>query len=470
MGRILIAITGQNGILNASLELARRLAADGHELHLAAPRPVGERITREGWAFTELPEIRMEPAELPPLGKGPVDKLKGLMKRYLKRNRLQSEALENTRPFAFIKLLDEFAPDLTLIDIELHEYVFATYGHKRSFVLLSQWYSIWREAGLPYQLTDVIPGAGETGTSAAINAIWKKTEAQRAKMFARIARLSAGADRRSTLLRFAKESGVGAEQFSFPFWPGPIAYDEWPVLVMAPLEMEFPHNQKQNLHYVGPMVHTGRKENPGISHRGERLEDIISRAEAGDKKIILVTVSTLHLGDADFLRRLVSAVILKTDWTIILGLGGKLTVKDLVAGGRSPAVREKALDRIIPENVHAFTYVPQLRVLKGADLSINHGGIHTIHECLHFGVPMLVYSGKRSDQPGCAARVHYHEVGVKADKDVDSATDICTKIVEVLNGPYADNVRQMRDRASRYADTKTVERLVQGFINDKNTQ
>ncbi|MBV7332993.1 hypothetical protein KFU94_33145 [Chloroflexi bacterium TSY] len=46
----------------------------------------------------------------------------------------------------------------------------------------------------------------------------------------------------------------------------------------------------------------------------------------------------------------------------------------------------------LPPNVKAFSSVPQLDVLRHADLMLCHGGITTINECIFFGVPMIVYS------------------------------------------------------------------------------
>lgn len=451
MGKILITITGQNGILNASLELARRLALAGHEVQLAAPRPVGERIEREGWAFTELPEILMEPAKLPALGSGPFGKLAGLYARWSMEDRLRAEANQATRPLAFVELTRQSSPDLLLIDIELHEYILAAHGRGLNYILLSQWYSLWRRPGLPYQLTHAIPGVGEDGTPAAIAAHWDKITKQRRGMFKRIARLSFGADRRSTLLRLAGENDFPLDTLEENYWPGAFTYDRLPVIAMAPLEMEFPHEPRPNLHYVGPMVHATRREKDAVSYCGKPIGDILDSAEAAGKKVILVTVSTLHAGDSEFLRRVVAATATVTDWEVIIGLGGKLKPEELT--GTSAGARSEG-------NVHFFSYVPQLRVLARADLSVNHGGIHTIHECLHFGVPMLVYSGKRSDQPGCAARVHYHRVGVMADKDIDQPDAIREKISQVLSGPYRANVGHMRDRMFRYAEERTVEGLV----------
>ena len=94
---------------------------------------------------------------------------------------------------------------------------------------------------------------------------------------------------------------------------------------------------------------------------------------------------------------------------------------------------EKQMFEHLPKNVLLYSWLPQLKVLDHADCSINHGGIHTINECIHFSVPMLVFSGKKYDQNGCAARVAYYGAGIVGDKDKESSVSIRDKIGEVLS-------------------------------------
>ncbi|MFK8164658.1 MAG: nucleotide disphospho-sugar-binding domain-containing protein [Lewinella sp.] len=448
MGHIFIVTTGLTGILNASFEMARRLRAAGHEVTLGAPRPVGDRVTAQGLNFEEFPFINTDPAPSLPASAG---KFGRMWRRFIYQKQRRATALESYRPHAFKKTVDRLNPDLILIDIELHEYIFAAYGMDRNFVLLSQWYSTWYQPGLPYLLTDVIPGIGERGTPEAIAAHWEAVKRQRTKMFRKMATLSFGTDRRSVLLALAKESGFAFEYIRENWWPGVFSYAELPVITMTPFEMEFPHELRPGLHYVGPMVHEGRVEKAAVSHEGKDIEELLTETKASGAKLMLCTLSTMMAGDVSFLQRLFDAVAERPDWQLLVGLGGQL----------DPATLGK-----IPENVHTFSYVPQLRVLRQADLSINHAGIHTIHECIHFGVPMLIYSGKQSDQPGCAARVHHHGLGLMADKDEDEVTTISGNIERVLtDGAFREKVLVMQAACRAYADNGVLEKSVVKFLN-----
>ncbi len=447
MARIFIVTTGLTGILNASFEMARRLGLAGHQVTLGAPRPVGNRVETEGLPFIEFPFIQTDPAPALPEGAG---KVRRTWLRFRNRKQRRAAALESYRSHAFRKAISDLAPDLLLIDIELHEYIFTAYAMKRDFVLLSQWYSTWRRPGLPYLLTDVIPGVGKSGKPEAIAAHWEKVKKQRTKMFAKMARLSFKTDRRSTLLALADECGFPRDLIRENWWPGVFTYNDLPAISMTPYEMEFPYEPRPNLHYVGPMVHEGRNEHSAVSHDEQDIDELLAECKSAGAKLILATVSTLHAGDVDFLQRLTEAVAPKGGWRLFIGLGGQLDSAELGE---------------LPTNVHTFAYVPQLRVLREADLSINHAGIHTIHECIHFGVPQLIYSGKRSDQPGCAARVHFHGLGLMADKDTDDVMSIQKKIIEVLDFPtYRNNVEEMRRKVVSYATVGKLEKIVAHYL------
>lgn len=76
----------------------------------------------------------------------------------------------------------------------------------------------------------------------------------------------------------------------------------------------------------------------------------------------------------------------------------------------------------LPSHVILAKWVPQLEALKRASVFITHGGFGSVREAIYYGVPMIVLPC-RFDQPGIAARVVYHNLGIKADiSKIDSAT------------------------------------------------
>jgi zeaxanthin glucosyltransferase len=137
---------------------------------------------------------------------------------------------------------------------------------------------------------------------------------------------------------------------------------------------------------------------------------------------------------------------------VVLGLGGRIDVDAL---GR------------LPEHIRAYPWVPQLRVLERADCAVIHGGISTINECIHFGVPMLAYPFKHvTDQMGNAARIAYHGLGIAADRDRDTPERIRARVKRILEDEtYHTAPRRMREVVRRYAVERTAEERVAQLLD-----
>lgn len=84
---------------------------------------------------------------------------------------------------------------------------------------------------------------------------------------------------------------------------------------------------------------------------------------------------------------------------VMRGFGGGDMTVILNTGRIDPA----SLGRM-PENVHAYSFVPQTEVLRHADVFLTHCGMGSVNEALACGVPMVMMP-VMSDQPGNAARL-----------------------------------------------------------------
>jgi zeaxanthin glucosyltransferase len=136
-----------------------------------------------------------------------------------------------------------------------------------------------------------------------------------------------------------------------------------------------------------------------------------------------------------FLRRLVDEFAEDPRFTVILAAGDAR-----MADAVGPP----------PSNVHVFLSVPQMRVLREADVMITHGGSSSVKECIAMGVPLLVFP-RRADQPGNAARVEYHGLGLKGSMRFDRGPAIRRKVERLLTEPHFQrNLSAMRDRFDRY--------------------
>ena len=82
-------------------------------------------------------------------------------------------------------------------------------------------------------------------------------------------------------------------------------------------------------------------------------------------------------------------------------------------------------------NIHLFQRLPQLAVLRRADLAITWGGAGTVRECINHGVPMVVLPAW-TDQFGNAARVVSRYVGVRGDIMDVTAENLTAMVEHVL--------------------------------------
>lgn len=452
MAKIVVITSGLTGILHASFELVARLEAVGHEVIYACPKSVGEKVKAQGFEYVQLPTVNYFPEPKLPVVIGKFQKIKRLCFKWKHKESRQKVAIASLKMEEFEKTIEKLNPDLWILDVELHEHIMTLVARKKRVLLLSQWFSLWHRKGLPPLLHDTIPGEKWRGSRIGLAWSWWKIKRQRWWIFWKQKIRSGGTNRRSTLQQYAQKIGFPKRYILENYWPGPFVYGELPVINMTAWELEFPHDIRPNSFYVGPMVFENRVDIQTNQEVDKRLEAIFKEKTEAGKSLIYCSVSTYKEGDKSFLKKIVAAVSERKDWILILGLGGMLETDFL---------------QPMPENVHAFGWIPQLNVLAKADLSINHGGIHTINECVHFGVPMLVYSGKRSDQNGCAARVHFHKIGVMADKDLDNEKTIAKKINLVLTEQiYRKNVEEMQVVFRNYKKKKRLVGAVNGFLND----
>lgn len=79
-------------------------------------------------------------------------------------------------------------------------------------------------------------------------------------------------------------------------------------------------------------------------------------------------------------------------------------------------------------------YVPQSYILRFVDLMVCHGGANSIQECMQNNVKMLIIpQDLKFDQPGNAARLAYHGLGVKAKHGTFSESQLKTLMKNALN-------------------------------------
>jgi len=125
LARILVITSGITSIVNSSVAMALRLQKDGHEVSYGSFANIGLTIRSANLTFIKLPNLQN-------LTENPATDIEVL----------KSEIARLTTIF------DHKKYDLSIIDIECHEFIVSSPNFSEKLVLLSTFLSLWRRPGL----------------------------------------------------------------------------------------------------------------------------------------------------------------------------------------------------------------------------------------------------------------------------------------------------------------------------------
>ena len=431
MARILVATCGLKGIMFSSFGLVKRLENVGHEVTWASPVDNADWASANSIRFRQLPnflEKSKRNRRLP--------KLARIASNYLRYRSRKKSSLANLRIEELKTFLRQGNFDLLICEMEIHEVVLAAHDINLKTCLLSQWFSVNESAGAPPLVSPSIPTSDSQYQTE-----WDQLKASNQKKEARRNFQTCFVSRKIALLQMANEIGFPTNHWIEFLWPQPFVYRDMNVISMVMEELEFPGTDKSYLTYVGPMVDDQRR----LPHEFEFDMSVFREKRRCGQKIILVTVTSFGSGSDSPVQSLNRAARQHPDWEIIVA-----------------PTRETfdTLDRA--PNLHLFSWIPQLAFLEIADLSVNHGGINTINECIHFGVPMVIYSGEQHDQNGCLARACFHGIARMGQSDqFELEISAALKDAEL-----ARKIKDLQTRYQRGRENQILEKRVNQLLQD----
>lgn len=442
MAKILCITSGRMAMFNATSALASRLAAAGHSVVYASPDDLASRAENRGLAYVQLP-----PSRLPQRGNGSV------LERWRSREARRNAALADLGVDDLTTTIKEIDPDLVLIDIELHAHIICTLALPIRLGLLCTFISIRKRRGLPPLHSPVVPGNGWRGRAVYSEWLWLRFRIRKAAQRYSAWIADAGVEPVSLLRDLVLQQGIAPSRFLTAWqWLIPVSYKRLPIVSLRAAELDFRPDSSPQMRFCGPMIEERRKEILGSPDTSERLKFLYERRRRGDSEaLIFCSLSSFAQADPSFIRRVLAAVVDVPEWDLVLSLGGTAT--------------EYTLD--LPRNVHVFRWVPQLCVLEQVDAAVINAGFG-ISDCIFRGVPMVVYSLKRNDQNGNAARVVYHGLGIAGDKDRDDPEKIRARIQAVLTDvEIRRRVEDLRRRLGRYDDDDQSLRVVAELLDER---
>jgi zeaxanthin glucosyltransferase len=204
-----------------------------------------------------------------------------------------------------------------------------------------------------------------------------------------------------------------------------------PHLILCPQDLELPNLVREDCHYAEASINLQREE--GIHFDWSKLDL--------NKKIIYCSLGTTSgTYEVIGIRQILSFFKVLIDSVSLASYQDQYQLVLIV----SEFIQEE-LFISMPKNVIIFNKVPQLSILNKSHLAIIAGGIHTVKECIFFGVPMIVFP-VWADQFDNADRVNHHQLGLVSDIYKVSVNEMTSLIDKASSLSIKKNLEQWKYR------------------------
>jgi zeaxanthin glucosyltransferase len=198
-------------------------------------------------------------------------------------------------------------------------------------------------------------------------------------------------------------------------------------LILCPSDFELPEQsweREPEVFYVEPTVDLERR--PEGAFPWQALDP--------SRRLLYVSLGSQshragHERVVAFLRAVAVAFADRPEWQVVLSTGGLLEPGEILA----------------PPGGIVIGWAPQLELLDRAAVAVTHGGLGTVKECIVRGVPMAVFPIDH-DQPDNARRVVHHGLGVSGDLGSFSAAGIAALVEQADRPAVRESLARMRRR------------------------
>jgi MGT family glycosyltransferase len=151
---------------------------------------------------------------------------------------------------------------------------------------------------------------------------------------------------------------------------------------------------------------------PSIYKRQSKPFDFVK----GEKPVVYISLGTIVKGAKKFFQQCIEA-FRDEPVNVIISTGKTFDAQKL---------------KNIPSNVQIYPSVPQIEVLRMADVFVTHGGMNSISEALVYGVPMIVIPFM-TDQPVNAGQVETLGLGKRVEYKSINSLALKESVLSVLS-------------------------------------
>jgi len=419
---VVFAMLQESGHLNPTFPLARWLEGRGFRVRYLAIPDLTATIEAQG--FATVPMF----SELFPRGSHNARPQGLLAQRREISRRYRRMLTELARDGEGVRELSRALPDVMLVDVTQSHFAFWARRAGIPVVYVNTSLPQTEDPGLPPIRSEAMYAADLVGRLK-VGLAWRRFVVKRRASAA----LAAPAGMRppyDLARKAAAKFGIARRELDCATAYMPQLRD-CPELVLCPESFDFPRPPRPGRRYVG-VVDLDRQE-PAFGW--EKLPN--------DKPLVYCALGGQLYRASDtpgFFKRVVQVFREHPEWQLLLATGQHMRVEALGE---------------CPPNVVAVERAPQLSALKRARVMITHGGLNSVKECIANGVPMLVFP-LDVDQPGNAARVEYHGIGLRGDVASTPQAELETMLQRTIDDPAF--ARRCRDMGSRWqADRQAAE-------------
>lgn len=391
------------GPMNGALSLAKSLRARGHDVCFIGLHDGEELVAPHGFAFVPMYTEWFPKGYMRQALRDPDRALKRRSRIRGRRDYFRFLIAGGYREF--LEVMRGISPDLFIIDGSLSP-VWALLAHKAGLrsVYLHTTMPLAADPDRPPIFTMLSPHHRAVRLRSWL--CWQKFLLRRYYVIKTRSLVGLRLDWTAHTRRFARVCGYPVEKLTTRTFGSPLL--ALPEILLYPAQFEFPGRNAKRYHHVEAAIDWQRMDVPFPWERRDPK-----------KKLVCCSLGTVNTEKRIF-QAVIDAVRRETDWQLVMTIGDKLT--------------PTAFDNV-PEDAILVQRFPQLRVLEKAAVMITHGGINSIKECIFFRVPMVVIP-LTFDQPGAAARVVFHGLGVAVRRKTKRLEDaIHASVSTVLGDP-----------------------------------
>lgn len=410
MSKILFFALPLTSPMNAAIRFAKTLRARGHDVIFAGMADGEPLVEPYGFPFRPLFTDWLPRGFIRGWIGGPTSRSwRDALRFYLDQRRVMIEHERYIEHLIrgghrdFTRAVDDIAPDLILLDYDLHAYWAIMASQTRCKAVYFSPILPMVEDPVTPPVNSLLHPAQDLGSRLAVRWAWHRTFARRWLQNRALA-LAGVPDPVAHIRELARACGYPLERLNTRTMLMPIL--DLPMLVTCPAEFDFPEaRNRPNVHYADAAIDVERNE-PAFPW--DKLD--------ATKQLVYCSLGSVAFSQA-FFQHVIDAVAREPGWQLVMNVGPSLSRADFAR---------------VPDSAILVNGAPQLGLLARAAVMLNHAGFGSVRECIHFGVPQVAFP-IGFDQPGAAARVVYHGLGVVGRFQGASAGAVHTLLSRVMH-------------------------------------